>query len=412
MKNFLLKLARQKLIKFIFLFFLLLTSISIFGKVGTMNDSNSPSTAPRNSSLITTKSAEVNINKSAKVNIKADGTTLVNERPFFPFGFYHVSWEATAEERIQDLQEIGLAGFNTIHASATNMNDYGEFLDRAEKLGVYVVTEQNVGLLNLINAFKHKPAVLGWNIGDDVDDGKLVAQGVVKVHQQAKLADPHHITYISGFTDNIKEFAKSADVVAMQSYPIDNADEEISSTYYRISLARDAVSPEKKAVYANLQAFAWENKKKGESHRAPTFDEVRNMTYQALLGGAKGIIYYTYHDEIWHLSSYPALWAGMKTLVPEIKAISSLVLNGQLNKIDVGVEKVIAGMWREGNQSLIVIINGSYERRGVSIAIPGNFSQIKPIFDNRPATLVLNANRLSGFLTPLDVEVYQAITEF
>jgi hypothetical protein len=410
MKNFIyIKVARQKLIKFIFLLILLLTSISISGKVGTINYSSSACTPPPNSSLTPTK--------SAKVNIKADGTTLVNERPFFPFGFYHVSWQATAEARIQALEEIGLAGFNTIHASATNMNDYGEFLDRAEKLGVYVVTEQNVGLLNLINAFKHKPAVLGWNIADDVDNGKLVPQEVLKFHQQAKLADPHHITYISGYSKNIKEFGNCADVVAMQSYPIgngDDEDDEISLTYDRISLARDAVSPDKKAVYANVQAFAWQNTKKGESHpiRVPTFDEVRNMTYQALLAGAKGIIYYTYHDEDWHLSSYPALWGRMKTLVPEIKAISSLVLNGQLNKIDVGVEKVIAGMWREGKQSLIVIINRSYERRGVSITIPGNFSQIKPIFDNRPATLVLNANRLSGFLTPLDVEVYQATTEF
>ena len=415
MKNFLLKLARQKLIKFIFLFFLLLTSISIFGKVGTMNDSNSPSTAPRNSSLTTTKSAKTTT-KSAKVNIKADGTTLVNERPFFPFGFYHVSWESTAEELIQDIQEIGLAGFNTIHASATNLDDYGEFLDRAEKLGVYVVSEQiHVGLLNLINAFKHKPAVLGWNLADDVDNGRLVPEAVLKFHQQAKLADPHHITYITGYTENIEEFGKCADVVAMQSYPIGHAEEEnddISLTYDQISLVRDAVSPDKKAVYANVQAFAWEHTKEPHSIRVPTFDEVRNMTYQALLGGAKGIIYYAYHDQLWHLSSHPALWAGMKTLVPEIKAISSLVLNGQLNKIDVGVEKVIAGMWREGNQSLIVIINRSYKRRGVSITIPGNFSQIKPIFDNRPATLVLNANRLSGFLTPLGVEVYQATTEF
>jgi hypothetical protein len=84
------------------------------------------------------------------------------------------------------------------------MNDYGEFLDRAEKLGVYVVTEQNVGLLNLINAFKHKPAVLGWNIADDVDNGKLVPQEVLKFHQQAKLADPHHITYISGYSKILK----------------------------------------------------------------------------------------------------------------------------------------------------------------------------------------------------------------
>ncbi len=359
------------------------------------------------------QAATINQSLNKTVNI-VNGITIVNGKPFFPFGFYHVSWKLKPEELIKDMRDIAAAGFNTIHASATEVNSYDRFLNEAAHLGLYVVSEEGIGLVNMVNSFKEKPAVLGWNIADDVDNGKLVPQEVLKFHQQVKLNDPNHITYISGYSNKIKEFASCADVIAMQSYPIGNGNDEISLTYDRISLARDAVSPDKKAVYANVQAFAWQNTKKGESHpiRVPTFDEVRNMTYQALLAGAKGIIYYTYHDGDWHLPSYPALWAGMKTLVPEIKAISSLVLNGQLNKIDVGVEKVIAGMWRERNQSLIVIINRSYEPRRVSIAIPGIFSQIKPIFDNRPATLVLNANRLSGFLTPLDVEVYQATTEF
>ena len=346
------------------------------------------------------------------VETRVDGTTVIDKKPFFSFGFYHVSWESTAQERKSALCDIAAAGFNTIHASATNLEDYGEFLDEAEGLGVYVLTEQNsIGLLNLINAFKQKPAVLGWNIADDVDNGKLVPQEVLKFDQQVKLAAPHHITYISGYSNKIKELGNCADVLAMKSYTIGNGNDEISLTYDRISLARDAVSPDKKAVYANVQAFAWEHTKEPHSIRVPTFDEVRNMTYQALLGGAKGIIYYAYHDQLWHLSSHPALWAGMKTLVPEIKAISSLVLNGQLNKIDVGVEKVIAGMWREQNQSLIVIINRSYEHQEVSIAIPSKITQLKRMFENPPDNLALNGTRLSGFLKPLDLAVYQGTKE-
>jgi hypothetical protein len=342
------------------------------------------------------------------VNI-VNGITIVNGKLFFPFGFYYIYSEPKVQDLIKDMREIAAAGFNTIHASANEVKSYEQFLNEAARLGIYVLSEQGIGLLNMINSFKQKPAVLGWNIADDVDNGKLVPQEVLKFHQQAKLADPHHITYISGYSNKIKEFGNCADVVAMQSYPIGNGEEEISVTYDRVSLTRDAVSPYAKAVYANVQAFAWSNKKQGEPRpiRVPTFDEVRNMTYQALLAGAKGIIYYTYHDEDWHLSSYPALWAGMKTLVPEIKAISSLVLNGVLNIIEVGVEKVVAGMWMDRNQALIMIINRSYDRQEVSIAIPGNFSEVRPIFQNRPATLVLNANRLSGFLKPLDVVVYK-----
>jgi len=363
---------------------------------------------PNNKSSFSSQEGIRNQPLANGVNI-VNGITIVNGKSFFPFGFYYIYSEPTVQDLIKDMRDIAAAGFNTIHASANEVKSYEQFLNEAARLGIYVLSEQGIGLLNMINSFKQKPAVLGWNIADDVDNGKLVPQEVLKFHQQAKLADPHHITYISGYSNKIKEFGNCADVVAMQSYPIGNGEEEISVTYDRVSLTRDAVSPYAKAVYANVQAFAWSNKKQGESRpiRVPTFDEVRNMTYQALLAGAKGIIYYTYHDEDWHLSSYPALWTGMKTLVPEIKAISSLVLNGVLNIIEVGVEKVVAGMWIDRNQALIMIINRSYDRQEVSIAIPGNFSEVRPIFQNRPATLVLNANHLSGFLKPLDVVVYK-----
>ena len=294
---------------------------------------------PNNKSSLSSEAGIRNKPLANGVNI-VNGITIVNGKSFFPFGFYYISWEPTVQDLIKDMRDIAAAGFNTINASANEVKSYEQFLNEAARLGIYVLSEQGMDLLDMINSFKQKPAVLGWSIADDVDNGKLVPQEVLKFHQQAKLADPNHITYISGYSNKIKEFGNSADVVAMQSYPIGNGEDEISLTYDRVSLTRDAVSPYGKAVYANVQAFAWSNKKQGEPRpiRVPTFDEVRNMTYQALLAGAKGIIYYTYHDEDWHLSSYPALWAGMKTLVPEIKAISSLVLNGVLNIIEVGVE--------------------------------------------------------------------------
>jgi len=346
------------------------------------------------------------------VNI-VNGITIVNGKPFFPFGFYHVSWKSTAQELIEDMQDIAAAGFNTIHASATETNNYEQFLNEADRLGIYVLSEEGIGLINMIDSFKQKPAVLGWSIADDVDNAKRLPQEVLRLHQQAKLADPNHITYISGYSRKIKKFGNCADVVAMQSYPIGNGDDDISSTYDLIALARDAVSSYNKVVYANVQAFSWQDKKQKKYHpiRVPTFDEVRNMTYQALLADVKGIIYYTYHDEVWHLSSYPALWAGIKTLVPEIKAISSLVLNGALDIIDVGSDKVIAGTWMERNQSLIVIVNRSYDRQEVSITLPGNFTQVKPMFEKNQTALILNANHLSGFLKPLDVLVYQGTKE-
>jgi len=348
------------------------------------------------------------------VETRVDGTTVIDNKPFFPFGFYHVSWESTAQERKSALRDIAAAGFNTIHASATNLDDYGEFLDEAERLGVYVLTEQNsIGLLNLINAFKQKPAVLGWSIADDVDNGKWSVDNLLKTHQQAKTADPNHITYVSGNSNKLKQFANCSDVIARQSYPIKlRKPEELPATYSDISNAREATAKFNRSTYANLQTYNWEThpSKKYEGSQAPTFQEVRNMTYQALLAGTKGILYYTYHDPSWHLPDHPDLWEGVKSLVPEVKSISPLLLDGEFQKIDTKMSNIVAGIWRRKNQAVAVVVNSNYGKpTEVALELPIAVRKARSMFQNRPAGMAVKEGKLFGSIDPLDVQVYRLV---
>jgi len=348
------------------------------------------------------------------VETRVDGTTVIDNKPFFPFGFYHVSWESTAQERKSALRDIAAAGFNTIHASATNLDDYGEFLDEAERLGVYVLTEQNsIGLLNLINAFKQKPAVLGWSIADDVDNGKWSVDNLLKSHQQAKTADPNHITYVSATSNKLKQFANCSDVIARQSYPIKlRKPEELPATYSDISNARAAAAKFNRSSYANLQTYNWEShpSKKYDGSQAPTFQEVRNMTYQALLAGTKGILYYTYHDPAWHLPDNRDLWEGVKSLVPEVKSISPLLLDGEFQKIDTKMSNIVAGIWRRENQAVAVVVNSNYGKsREVALELPIAVREARSMFPNRPAGMAVKEGKLFGSIDPLDVQVYRLI---
>lgn len=352
--------------------------------------------------------------KQRIVEIRADGTTLIDNKPFFPFGFYHVSWESTAQERKLALRDMAAAGFNTIHASATNLDDYGEFLDEAERLGVYVLTEQNsIGLLNLINAFKQKPAVLGWSIADDVDNGKWSVDNLLKSHQQAKTAAPNHITYVSGYSNKIQQFANCSDVIARQSYPIKwRKPEELPATYSDISDARAAAGKFNRSTYANLQTYNWDShpSKKYDGSQAPTFQEVRNMTYQALLAETKGIIYYTYHDSSWHLPDHPDLWEGVKSLVPELKSISPLLLDGNFQKIDPKMSNIVAGIWTNKNQGVAVVVNSNYGKpREVALELPIAVREARSMFQDRPAGMTLKERKLFGSIAPLDVHVYRLI---
>jgi hypothetical protein len=347
-----------------------------------------------------------------KVEIRNDGTTMIQGKPFFPFGFYHVSWESTIEELIGDLQKIAAAGFNTIHASATNISDYSRFLEEAEKLGIYTISESSIEKLDLINFLKHKPAVLGWNIADDVDNGRLSTEQVWEAHHLVKKADPNHVTYISGYTDKITDFANCAEVIGVQSYPIpiEKTKSSEKATYEILSTAKKETDLFNHALYANVQAFAWTDANNPEytGARSPTSNEVRNMTYQALLGGAKGIIYYTFRDRVWDLTQQSDLWQGIRSLVPEIKLLSPAFLEGSLTKLNTQNSDLLAGQWTYYDKVYVVVLNVS-QTKTIEASIPIHATTIslaEPLFAKRPHGLVLKDGKLTGTIKPGDVHVY------
>lgn len=353
-------------------------------------------------SLLCSSSTACAADVSVGTNAINTPTVMLNKQPFFPFGFYYTSWSDQDDtKRLLALRKIADAGFNVIHASL-DLND-GQFVDEAARRGVYIIGEFNDDTMSVINKYKNNPAIMGWLVADDADNGKKTADDILKFHKQVKAADPQRITYLSGgYPSRIGQFANTVDVIGMQSYPIGN--EPLSSTDYTISTAVKAAAPYNRPVIANLQAFAWNQK------RQPSSKEVRNMTYQALIDGVKGITYYAYHDRHtlnWDMTNYPNLWNGIKSLVPEIKQLSPMLLNGNLTKIHTGVYDIFAGMWHYQNQAVVVVINTSSSTKHVSIALPSQRpSQVKAMFSGRPSGMTVIGNKLSGSIKPKDVHVY------
>lgn len=348
---------------------------------------------------------------STSNRISRNGTTIISGKPFFPFGFYNVAWYSTTQQLIQDIQGIADAGFNTVHASAVDPMRYGTVLSQAQRLGIKVITEP--GTKDLATQFRSSSSVLGWNIADDVDNGKHPIGSVNFQNRVIKSVVPQHLTYISGFTDKLpKYFFNSADVLAMQSYPINfGRENEISATYPQISLLTRALQSCGRAAYANLQAFSWSTAQPQiQGLRAPTAQEARNMTYQAIVAGTKGIIYYTYRDGSWNLpTNAPELWQGIKALVPEIKTLSPYLLDGVFTPMATGQSQVFAGWWQTQKQAILIVVNASYQPSGrVLLTLPNPSSSLKRLFQDRPKSQTRPmANQLMLIANPLDVLVYQ-----
>lgn len=351
--------------------------------------------------------------ETADVYVPTDATIIVDSRPFFPFGFYHVSFYLTANQRIKAIRDIAAAGFNTIHASCSKLDDYGAFLDEAKRLGIYVITEfKGTNPIAVVRQFKDKPAVLGWSIADDGGDHQSSAQ-ILNLHRQVKAADPKHLTYISvsGWSKNWAGYAHVADLIGGQSYPIGypfgnqpkGLPNDLSEVNYVFNLARAEADKRNRPVIANLQTFNW------SGQRWPTADEVYNMTYQALLAGVKGILFYTYDDGESRIRDNPDVWNRVKSMVPEINKLSPVLLEGTLTKLDTQVDDLFAGQWTHGSSVYVVVLSTSPTKtRQVSITIPARAKgSAQPLFRERPSGMVFENGKLSGLIKPGDVHVYQ-----
>lgn len=347
-----------------------------------------------------------NVSLSKRVNVLTP-----KGKSFFPIGFYHVSNRLTAQQRMVALQQIAAAGFNIIHAGCTNLDEYSKFLDEANRLGVYVITEfDQTNYAQIVQRFKDKPAVLGWNIGDDAGDHKTKLQ-ILDLQQKIKEIDPKHYTSISisGWSRKWSEFADAADLIGGQSYPIgytlSNKIKGLPNTLIEVNhsfkLATTESTKRNRPFIANVQAFSW------DGARSLTANEVYNMTYQSLLAGVKGILFFAYDDGGKNqIRNNQPVWNRLKSLVSEIDRLSPILTDGTLTKLDTKNKELLAGQWKYQNRFYIIVVNTSQTTK-IATSIKTSAKNIKTLFPGRPSGMKLRSSYLSGLINPEDVHIYQ-----
>ncbi len=331
-----------------------------------------------------------------------EGTLMMHGQPFFPLGFYHVSWAGEPQQKRQALETIAAAGYNIMHPSLNRQDQ--DFLDRAAELGVFIIAEPNEpnGAESVINQFREHPAVLGWLVADDFNAPAMghTPQSILEMHTLVKSIAPNAYTYMSGNTVNMTPFVGSADLVGIQTYsvpwdPIGNVGMWLDEAY--------AISnPQGKPVIANIQAYA------GEGYRAPTIHEVRNSTYQAFLSGVKGILFYTYFDPIWNIEDDTELLQGFYQLGPELQRFAPVLIYGEYTPLETGNDQVVAGQWELFGKAFVVAINLDDEDPQ-TVNIPLSYEDphlLVPMFEGLPSGMEIQSSELVGEIQPYDVHVY------
>jgi len=354
------------------------------------------------SNLRYTASTSLTILKYKPNEVKTDrltGGLIVNKRQFFPFGFYcysPVSPTLPEEEVVE--------GFNMISPyqkilPETQM-ERKAYMDRCAELGMKVhfnllsvsggggVGSKTEGisdeqkkkfLINEINTFKDHPALLAWYIADEPTGNKITPDSLLQIYNLIKEIDPWHpvsIVFMTPFS-SAKKYSDALDIVMADPYPIPDSPISLVGNV-AASLSKEFHG--KKPLWIVPQAFGG-----GELwKREPTLQEIRSMTYQAIINGARGIQYFVRQG----LNLFPkstSTWGECGRMAMEIAELTPWLLSDEdpVPVLSVSQNINVTSAIHDG-KLLIMAVNKTNSPQRADFSFSGSFSgKAHVMFENR-----------------------------
>jgi hypothetical protein len=293
------------------------------------------------------------------------GTILVNGKPFFPIGMYHVV--------PSEYETLVAKGFNCVQGQSTsNLSEFLNMLTVAKKAGIMVdvpfytagqVMKNLPNSLQKIRMFGSHDNILNWKIIDEPDTRPDIIDEVPSAYEQLKQADPSHPLLLTIDTpENYSYWSNFCDILQIDPYPIPSQSLTMVSDYAK--KAKVSLQP-----WQNLTVVlqcGW----KLNPMNQPTFEEARCMVYLALIHGAKGIFWYAMHDPGWNLTETP-LWKRFKEINGEIRELSMPAILGTKVEGIKGIASPLQGLCLKHEGRLFLLLaNPIKDRIEAMIELP------------------------------------------
>jgi hypothetical protein len=348
------------------------------------------------------------------------GGLIVNRRPFFPFGFYCYSPmdPGLPEEEV-------IKGFNMISPYQKilpeSFHERRAYMDRCAQLGMKVhynllsvsggggvgskieglsPEEKRKRLIEEIIAFRDHPALLGWYIADEPNGYKVPPAELEEIYQAVTQNDPWHpvsIVFMAPF-NAAKKYRNALDIVMADPYPV--PDLPVSMVGNVASELRREFSG-KIPVWIVPQAFGG-----GEIwSREPTYQEVRSMTWQAIINGASGIQYFVRHGPNYFPKS-TVTWSECGRMAMEVAELTPWLLSDEkANKVESSSANVLVTSRIHNGKLMILAVNKINEFVDATLRISGlSGTRARSLFENRLVSV--NEGTIRDHLPPYGTHVY------
>ena len=340
--------------------------------------------------------AEFFTHPEPKYRMRGDHVLLEDGKPFFPLGFYQVAWNIPAEDCLRMVRNIAAWGYNTVHMPCKG-GSHGAFLDECARLGMRVITEFAGDPGPVIEKYRGKPAVMGWNPGDEPARRGIMPEQMFARYDRFKQLDPDHLAYtVICVPSQYGRYASGTDVLAPDPYPVPR--KPIDNVYRSLKGAKAESVRVDTALWAVVQAFGGQKyDKSGDWPRCPDAREFRAMSYLALMAGVKGIIYYTYCDNSFDILKEPDLLEAAKTFPAELQGLIPFLLDGKGEQLAENTDGVYAMAWTLGAERRLVAVNVRDKEAKASLPFVGG-----QVLYGAPRDLRTEGGHVSFTIPPLE----------
>lgn len=323
---------------------------------------------------------------SAQVGIDAQGFVTLSGRRAFPLGIYN---NLLGDEH---LQRIAAAGFNTV----LNYN-YGARKDplilfaQARKHDLWVIyslkdfyagtrfAPPNVDSYPALTQWyveqlKLQPNLLAWYINDEL--GPEYLPEIERQHQQIKLLDPNHPTFqVLDRINSLDAYLNSSDIIASDPYPV-GKDPDLTRTL-RYTERTMAATHGIKGGWVVIQIMDHAAYNPQRLPHLPTEQEIRSQAWSALIGGARGLLFYSYTDLFYlqkrgqfSLREFERNWQGIAAVSQEIAHFSPYLLSGQSELLQGDNPALFARMFMGDRRALVLVTNPFYQAKTSTFPLP------------------------------------------
>jgi len=390
----------------------------------------------------------------AKVSFNEDNVLIINGKKVFPIGFSDgPPLNSKTPEGRNGYEELRRGGGLFLRTGVRGNYDEDAIdpkiwqrekviMDTAARYGMFCWTnlhqlssleegsrEKEAMLRQVVNRFKDHPGHLVWKNVDEAQWAGNPVEPMVRAYKLIKELDPYHPVGLTqaprGTVQELQPYNAAADLLLLDIYPISYppgkhsllANKEISMVGDWTRFIKEAADG--KPIWMVLQICWTGVTEPGKTLRFPTFAQERFMTYQAIINGARGLIFrggnlersLNPEDAVlgWNWTYWKKI---LRPLLEEINENSPLaeVMIAPDSKLPIAVNdpnSEIEFCVREVGEDLYIL---ACKREGATIQVefrnlPDWAGEGEVLYES-PRTVKAEAGKFTDWFAPFDVHVY------